>query len=402
MASGLAVQAWLSLAKPFGRTPLARHSRVRPTPAPSWAMVAAFIAPILDIPLGQLIGDPAPALTLTTLIVVLVARGRRFRAQRAATEASVTSAAGTPYRVVSSEIVATGVKRLLLTPESGEVPAWSPGAHVDLVLASDLVRQYSLAGDPEDRICLEVAVLIEPEGRGGSVEMHALRAGDTVTVAGPRNHFPLVDAPGYLFVAGGIGITPFLPMIREADRLGRPWRLVYRGARLADMAYAADLTDHYPDRVQLLPADECPRPDLSELLAQQPAGTAAYCCGPEAMLDAFEKAGTENRHVDVHVERFTPLDLTDLPSEPFDVTLAFSRRTVHVPGGTTMLDALRPALPDLPASCETGVCGTCVLSVLAGTPDHRDAILNGADRERTDIIYPCVSRCRDQRIILDA
>ena len=167
---------------------------------------------------------------------------------------------------------------LTLRPVKDSLPSWEPGAHVDLVLPSGLVRQYSLAGQTNG--AYEVAVLREPNGRGGSAEIHRLKAGMRIGVRGPRNKFPLVDAPAYLFIAGGIGITPFLPMIAALE--DRDWRLLYRGRSRASMAYAAGLRQD--DRVTLLPADEVARPDFAVLLAEVAPGTAVYCCGPEALM----------------------------------------------------------------------------------------------------------------------
>lgn len=281
---------------------------------------------------------------------------------------------------------------LLLRPVQGKLPTWEPGAHIDLVLPSGLVRQYSLAGARDGGF--EVAVLREPDGRGGSAEIHRLKAGTRIGWRGPRNKFPLVDAPSYLFIAGGIGITPFLPMIAALG--DRDWRLLYRGRSRASMAYADELGRD--SRVTLLPADEVARPDLAVLLAQVAPGTAVYCCGPESLMKAVEQAMPA--HATLHTERFAA---TERPgeAEPFEAVLQRSGVVVQVPAERSLLDAIHDVDPTLDASCEDGICGSCEVRVLGGLPDHRDDVLQNHERDRTDLMYPCVSRAKGRRIVLD-
>lgn len=284
---------------------------------------------------------------------------------------------------------------------AGPLPAWEPGAHIDLVLPSGRVRQYSLCGDPSAP-AYRIAVLHEPDGRGGSAEVHSLKEGAAVAIRGPRNHFRLVDAPSYLFVAGGIGIAPFVPMVAELERRGADWRLVYRGQSSAAMAFARSLTAAYPDRVVLSPADASPRPDLEALLRAAPPRTAVYCCGPASMLAAVEALmPTACPHGRLHVERFAARERETGPDTPFEAELRASRTVVRVPADRTLLAALQDVDPTLDFSCEDGVCGSCETRVLDGVPDHRDDILSGEDRARRDVIYPCVSRARGSRIVLD-
>ncbi|WP_245645827.1 2Fe-2S iron-sulfur cluster-binding protein [Pseudonocardia acaciae] len=316
---------------------------------------------------------------------------RRTAGTRRATVAEV--------RAVADETVALTLR----APGGGALPGWSPGAHVDLVLPSGLVRQYSLYGDPEEKDAYRVAVLREPDGRGGSAEIHRLRPGARVGIRGPRNNFPLVAAPGYLFIAGGIGITPLLPMIRRVHRDGAPWRLVYRGRTLPGMAFAAALVREYGDRVTLLPSDTHARPHPRELFGDTPDGVAVYCCGPESLLAAVERAMPEHRpHGTLHTERFAARDRTgDGPGTEFEAQLASTGEVIRVPAGRGLLEAIREVDPGIDASCEDGVCGSCVTRVLAGVPDHRDSVLEAHERDRTDVIYPCVSRARGGRIVLD-
>ncbi|GAB2660417.1 PDR/VanB family oxidoreductase [Nocardia goodfellowii] len=322
--------------------------------------------------------------------------GRRLPpARRPARELRVT--------VADRHESALGTIELTLRALGGEpLPGWEPGAHIDLVLPSGRVRQYSLCGDPAQTGTYRIAVLEEPDGRGGSTEIHGLRTGMNIGIRGPRNNFPLVDAPAYLFVAGGIGITPFLPMIERLDRRGADWRLVYRGRSLPTMAFAATLRQRYPRRVTLLPADTHARPDLEALLAQAPADTAVYCCGPEELLRAAEIVAAQHPGVALHTERFAASNRSEnATNAPFEAELRRSGVVVHIPADRTLLSAIQEVDPTVDLSCEDGVCGSCATRVLAGTPDHRDDVLRAADRDRTDIIYPCVSRARGERIVLD-
>ncbi|HWD01796.1 MAG TPA: PDR/VanB family oxidoreductase [Amycolatopsis sp.] len=300
--------------------------------------------------------------------------------------------------LAAKEHLADGVVRLTLRdPAGAPLPEWAPGAHLDLVLGPDLVRQYSLCGDPADRTVLQVAVLREPGGRGGSEHVHGkLADGDTVRVRGPRNHFALEPAPRYLFVAGGIGITPLVPMVAAAEAAGAEWRLVYGGRSLASMAFAPELRERYGDRVELVPQDERGLPDLDAALAASP-DAAVYCCGPEPLLTAMEQRcgpGT------LHVERFTAKPDTG-PRDAFEVVLASSGRTLVVPGDRSILSVLEESGVTVLSSCQEGTCGTCETGVLDGTPDHRDGVLTDAEREAGDVMMICVSRCAGARLVLD-
>src|SRR5689334_18282721 len=233
--------------------------------------------------------------------------------------------------VAAKEPVAEGVVALTLRAADGSVlPAWEPGAHIDLVLAPDLVRQYSLCGDPADRDSWRVAVLREAVGRGGSAHVHGkLAVGDRLTVHGPRNHFPLAPAAGYLFLAGGIGITPMLPMIAAARAAGARWRLVYGGRSRETMAFLDELALPEVDvQVGLL--------DLDTLLAEPEPGTLVYACGPEPMLAAVEERCAGWPPGTLRVERFKAAPETGEATE-FEVELALSGRTITVPADRSVL-----------------------------------------------------------------
>lgn len=322
-----------------------------------------------------------------------IERARRARAEAAGAETAV---------VAEASDVAAGVRELTLRPVDGaELPAWEPGAHVDLVLPSGLVRQYSLCGDPADRSSYRVAVLREEAGRGGSVEVHRLDPGARIGLRGPRNNFPLVTAPQHLFVAGGIGIAPFVPMVRALAARREDWRLVYRGASLESMAYARELAADFPGHVLLVPTDASPRPDLGTIVAETAPGAAVYCCGPDSLIDATERAVAAAPGRAFRIERFTATDRGDLDSRPFEVELSRTGQVVAVAENQTMLAAIQEVEPALDMSCQDGVCGSCVLKVLDGTPEHRDDVLQPGERARTDVIYPCVSRVVGDRLVVD-
>ncbi|MFE6777394.1 PDR/VanB family oxidoreductase [Streptomyces sp. NPDC057702] len=312
---------------------------------------------------------------------------------------------GARRRVVVTERreVAEGVVRLRLAGDA--LPPWRPGAHLDLVLPSGAVRQYSLCGDPADTTAYTVAVRRVEDGRGGSREVHEeLREGTEIEVGEPRERFPLVPAPAYVFVAGGIGITPILPMLRAVAAAGVPWTLLYGGRSLASMPFVAEVTElGGPGRVTLVPADERGSPDLAGALATAPEGAAVYCCGPDGLMDALaELCAADPPGGGLHLERFAPggAGRPAGAQSAFEVELRRSGATVSVGPDTSVLTAVREqALPDLAYSCAQGFCGTCVQRVVAGDVDHRDALLT--DAERADQMLICVSRARGDRLVLD-
>jgi ferredoxin-NADP reductase len=215
-------------------------------------------------------------------------------------------------------------------------------------------------------------------------------------VAGPRNNFPLAAADGYLFIAGGIGITPILPMLAAARA---PWRLVYGGRTRDSMTFLDELA-RYGDRVTVWPQDQHGLLDLDTLLGAARPGTAVYCCGPEPLLRAVEERCPPET---LHVERFCPSTPATPPGDAaFQVELTSSGEVIDVPAGVSVLAAVRAAGIDVLSSCAEGTCGTCETGVLDGVPDHRDSILTPAERESTtDFMMICVSRARTPRLVLD-
>ncbi len=291
----------------------------------------------------------------------------------------------------------------LRDPAGAGLPRWTPGAHIDLLLPGDVVRQYSLCGDPAERALWRIAVLREPAGRGGSALVHdRLVPGTAVTVRGPRNHFPLQPAARYLFIAGGIGITPLLPMIAAADAAGAQWSLLYGGRTAASMAFARELGATHGDRVTLCPQDEHGLLDLESALAEATPDTLVYCCGPAPLLDAVERRCAGRPPGTLRVERFTPKDAGDpVLTGSFEIELAVSGLTRTVPPDRSILDVLEEAGVQVLTSCREGTCGTCETGVLAGAVDHRDSLLTPEEKEEGDTMLICVSRAACPKLVLD-
>lgn len=297
------------------------------------------------------------------------------------------------------ESAADGVLALTLRhPLGDQLPAWEPGAHIDVLLGPGLERQYSLCGDPADRTRWRIAVLREPAGRGGSAHVHEqVSQGAKVRVRGPRNHFALRPAPRYLFIAGGIGITPILPMLAAAEAEGAQWTLLYGGRTRNSMAFTEELS-RYGDRVTVAPQDETGLLDLPSVLDGVPEGTLVYCCGPGPLLDAVEQRCPAGL---LHVERFAPKEQPEGENTEFEVELAQTGTTVTVAPDVSVLDAVRASGVEVLFSCTEGTCGTCETDVLDGTPDHRDSVLTDEEREAGETMMICVSRCRGKRLVLD-
>ncbi|MFF2642722.1 PDR/VanB family oxidoreductase [Streptomyces niveus] len=290
----------------------------------------------------------------------------------------------------------------LARPDGGPLPVWRPGAHVELLLGDGMFRHYSLCGDPADRLSWRIAVLRVPDSRGGSAYVHdKLHAGVAVRVRGPRENFAFRPAGRCLFVAGGIGITPLLPMVAAAEAAGVEWRLLYGGRNLASMAFLDELAV-YGDAVRVVPQDRFGLPDLDEYLGTPDEGSLVYCCGPEPMLTAVEDRCRAWPAGVLQVERFQAAELPSSAAESaFDVVLARSDLTLRVPPGRSVLEVARAAGAPVLSSCAEGICGTCETEVLEGEPDHRDSVLSPEERESGETMMICVSRARGARLVLD-
>lgn len=318
----------------------------------------------------------------------------------------------TALRVASKDAVADGVVALtLVDPAGGRLPDWTPGSHIDLLLPTGEARQYSLCGDRWDARSYRVAVRREDlrsGGRGGSAWVHGVLAvGDLVEIGGPRNHFRLHPAESYLFIAGGIGITPLLPMVAAARQLGVRWRLVYAGRTRASMPFLDELAaaaggsgeQDDDERLVVVARDEAERLDPAALLDGLDSGTRVYACGPASLLSAVAR---HCPHGQLRTERFSvaepPAPVRD---RPFTVVLQRSGAQVQVARDVSVLEAVRSAGAAVLSSCREGTCGTCETGVLAGVPDHRDSVLDEAARERGDCMLVCVSRSCSDRLVLD-
>ncbi|WP_278262701.1 PDR/VanB family oxidoreductase [Nocardia sp. AG03] len=292
----------------------------------------------------------------------------------------------------------------LQAPDGRVLPRWRPGAHLDLELPSGRLRQYSLCGDPADERAYRIAVRRIPNGGGGSTEVHdELPVGTRFVVRGPRNAFPFA-VPGHgspaqrlHFVAGGIGITPILPMARLAHRLELPWTLVYSG-RSRDTIPFLDELESFGPRVTVRTDDEHGLPTAAELLPEVGAGTAVYACGPTPMTSAIVAAVRDLPRVELHFERFSPPPVVN--GTAFEIEFASTGQVITVPADRTVLDAVLAERPDQPYSCRQGFCRTCVVRVRAGEPDHRESVLSD-DEHAAGAMLACVSRSHGERLVLD-
>jgi ferredoxin-NADP reductase len=331
------------------------------------------------------------ALSSLTAVAAAYAWVSRFSARRRPQVSEVDR----NIRLVVSEVrtEAVDVVSLRLADPAGRpLPVWRPGAHLDVLLPSGRLRQYSLCGDPGDPSSYRIAVRridSSAGGSGGSVEMHELSPGTPITVRGPRTAFPFVPVGPYLFLAGGIGITPILPMVRRAVALGADWRLVYTGRDLPSMPFRGELAEFGTARVWIRPDTEYGVPASgAELLEHAPAGAMVYCCGPMPMITGVRLDLPYSRAESIHFERFGAPPIVD--GQPFRIELRRTGRTLDVPAGSSALDVVRAALPGVAYSCRQGFCRTCKVRVLAGEVDHRDGALTATERE--DHMLICVSR----------
>ena len=299
--------------------------------------------------------------------------------------------------VADRQVVAHDQDVIALTLVGEHLPRWHPGAHIDIHLPSGLVRQYSLCGDPAIPDSYRIAVRRIPDGGGGSIEMHDLTVGAGITTHGPRNAFPLT-VPGYgsparrfRFIAGGIGITPILPMLRLAQSRGVDWSMVYAG-RSRDSLPFADEVSRFGDRIQIRADDLGGLPTAMELLGDCPDGTAVYACGPAPLLTAIRSELVDRDNVELHFERFAAPPVVD--GKEFTVSVASTGETVRVGADETLLSALNRAGVHASYSCQQGFCGTCRTRVLDGTAEHRDTLLTDPERDK-GMMMICISRATE-------
>ena len=305
------------------------------------------------------------------------------------------------FTVAARRAVAEGIEEFTLVPvDGGPVAPFSPGAHVTVRTPSGAMRRYSLVNDGSAPSACVLAIKREPASRGGSQSMHdAATVGTVLAVSPPENDFPLVPAPRYLLIAGGIGITPIQAMARHLAALGTPFELIYCTREAAQTAYG--------DEIRALPGkitihhdhgDPARFLDFWDWL-ETPSAMHVYCCGPAPLMDEVKALSGHWPEGRVHFEDFKPAEVTRPDDRAFRVTLARSGRQVEVPADRTILEALRAAGVPTVSSCESGTCGTCKCGLIAGVADHRDMVLR--DDEKGDRIMICISRAAEGDLVLD-
>jgi len=307
-----------------------------------------------------------------------------------------------PVRLRAMTWEADGVLSLeLASPDGSALPPFEAGSHVDLHLPSGTMRQYSLCGDPADRSCYRVAIRAVSGGLSSQFVHRKLRPGEMLAISQPRNNFPLIDAENYIFVAGGIGITPLMPMMRELSSRKKPWTLLYCN-RSDDAAPFLSEIRALGGEVSMHSSASGSRLDITQRLGAPQQDTAVYCCGPERLMLAVEEATAGWPEGSVHFEWFSPRSRpADETSGSFEAVCQGSGITVTVPQDKSLLEALNEAGIPLPCSCQQGICGACEVRVLGGEPDHRDSILSTAERAANETMMACVSRPRTPRLVLD-
>jgi ferredoxin-NADP reductase len=290
----------------------------------------------------------------------------------------------------------------LRSPGGEPLPPFEAGSHIDLHLQAGLVRSYSLMNPQNERHRYLLGVARAKEGRGGSSYIHEqLRVGHVLDVAPPRNLFRLHEAaPAAVLFGGGIGVTPMISMAARLAELGRDWKLNYAVRRRSEAAFLSTLTAH-GERIALHCDDEQGALlDMARIIASAPAGAHIYCCGPSPMMTAFDKLTEAIEPERVHVEHFSPPNEAAVGGE-YCVELAQAGKTVVIPRGQTILETLTKAGFDLPHSCQQGICGACETRVIAGVPDHRDAILSPAERAANQTMMICCSGSLSGKLVLD-
>ena len=314
-------------------------------------------------------------------------------------------AAMMPMRVTRNEPIADGIYLLELRGAAeASLPPFTAGAHITLKTPKGLVRKYSLCNDPSERDRYQVAIKREANGRGGSLDLiDNVKVGDTLMVAPPVNDFGLPPrGQDFLFIAGGIGVTPMMAMIHELRAAGKRFRLFYFNrtpemTAFRDALSAPELKDsvviHYDQ------GDPARSYDLKPVLKERQNREHLYCCGPRPLMEAVRAMTDHWSPTAVHFEAFSEAETHKATDRPFNVRLARTDKTVAVPADKTILEVLRDNGLDVPSSCETGTCGTCRTKMLAGEADHRDLVL--AEHEKADTIMICVSRAKGDEITLD-
>lgn len=294
------------------------------------------------------------------------------------------------------------IDEFTLVPVDGSgLPAAEPGAHVTVKTPSGAMRRYSLVGGAEAPEAYVIAVKREAESRGGSASMHdEAGEGTELEVEPPENDFPLTDAPEYLLIAGGIGVTPIYAMAQELERQGKRFNIIYCTRSADDTAYLDEMTEAYGDRLLIHHDNGDPEKvyDFWDRFAE-PQKTHVFCCGPKPLMEEIKAISGHWPEGRVHFEDFKPVEVVRADDTAFEVELARSGQTVHVPQDRSILEALRDAGYQTVSSCESGTCGTCKTKLIEGEVDHRDMVL--MDEEKDAFIMICVSRAASGKLVLD-
>jgi phthalate 4,5-dioxygenase reductase subunit len=310
-----------------------------------------------------------------------------------------------PLRVTRNDEIASGIHLLEFRDPDGKLlPEFSAGAHIAVRVPNGLLRKYSLCNNPAERERYQIAVKRESNGRGGSCSLiDSVKAGDEITVTAPVNDFALPQrAQDFLFIAGGIGVTPMMAMIRQVMAEGKRFRLFYCSRSPETTAFRDELSaPEFKDKVVIHydEGDASRSLDLRPILAERKNREHLYCCGPRPLMEAVRAMTDHWSPTAVHFEAFSEAETHKADDKPFKVRLARSGDVLDVPTDKTILEVLRAHGLDVPSSCETGTCGTCRTKLLAGEADHRDLVL--AEHERKDTIMICVSRARSTDITID-
>jgi phthalate 4,5-dioxygenase reductase subunit len=310
-----------------------------------------------------------------------------------------------PLRVMRNDKIADGIHILEFRDAGGQpLPEFSAGAHIAIQAPNGLLRKYSLCNDPAERDRYLVAIKREANGRGGSCNLiDNTKAGDELMVAPPVNDFGLPPrAQDFLFIAGGIGITPIMAMIREVLRQGKRFRLFYCSRSPETTAFLDELSaPEFKDQVTIHydQGDPARSLDLKPVLAERKNREHLYCCGPRPLMEAVRNMSDHWSSTAVHFEAFSEAETHKPTDKPFELRLARSGEVLDVPTTKTILEVLRDRGLEVPSSCETGTCGTCRTKLIAGEADHRDLVL--AEHERADTIMICVSRAKSDEITID-
>ena len=290
----------------------------------------------------------------------------------------------------------------LESSEDADLPPWEPGAHIDLIVPGGAIRQYSLYGNRRNPRQYQIGVLLEPDGAASSFIDKDVKEGDTIRIGKPRNHFGLAQFHRYIFIAGGIGITPFLPMLEFLEEQHKQWMLYYAGRNQSSMAFFDNLSK-FGNKVVFAPKAEGKRLDLKSILGTAQSDTAVYCCGPNRMIDAVSDTclGVWPKGA-IYAERFAAVEQTAGENQPFKIRLERSNLTLDVPADRSAIDVMADAGVFIPCSCKEGTCGSCEVDVLEGVPDHRDSVLTEEERDSNSIMMVCISRSKTPLLVLDA